>query len=173
MFRQYLQDSPDRSFMLLFHLCKDQNVVQVHYDNLFYYDGSEDVVHHSLKGSGAVGHSKKHYEGFKKAMVGAEGHLPFISRLDTYIIEIPLDVKFCEVPGSTELGDKFGNEKEGISVLNGYGIQRTIVLDQPEQTIFLFNEEHKGCYRRFGRLDLSSMQVFLQRDIQLSLFQWG
>ena len=129
MFRQYLQDSPDRSFMLLFHLCKDQNVVQVHYDNPFYYDGSEDVVHHSLEGSGAVGHSKKHYEGFKEATVGAEGHLPFISRLDAYIIETPADVQFCEIPGSTELGDEFGDEGKRVSVLDGYGVQCTVVLD--------------------------------------------
>jgi len=36
-----------------------------------------------------------------------------------------------------------------------------IVLDQPERTIFLFNEEHRGCYGGFGRLDLYSTQVFL------------
>jgi len=151
--------------MYLFHLHKDQDVIQVHYYDPFSYESSKDVIHHSLEGSRTVGHSKEHHERFEEATVGAEGHLPFISRLDTYIIEIPLDVKFCEVLSSTELGDKFGDEGEGISVLNGYGIQHTIVLDQPEQTIFLFNEEHKGCYRRFGRLDLSSMQVFLQGDI--------
>jgi len=50
--------------MLLFCLCKDQDVVQLHYDNPFHYDGSEDVVHHSLEGSRAVSHSEEHYEGF-------------------------------------------------------------------------------------------------------------
>ena len=112
MFHQYLQDSPDCSFMLLFHLCKDQNVVQVHYDNLFCYDGSEDIVHHSLEGSGAVGHPEKHYKGFEEAMVGAEGCFPFISGLDAYIIETPADVQFCEVSGSAELRDEFGDEGE-------------------------------------------------------------
>jgi len=92
MFRQYLQDSLDRSFMLLFRLCKDQNVVQVHYNNPFHYDGSEDIVHHSLEDSGAVGHSKKHYKGFKEAMVGVEDRFLFISGLDVYIIEIPADI---------------------------------------------------------------------------------
>jgi len=67
MFRQYLQDSLDHSFMLLFRLCKDQNVVQVHYDNPFCYDSSEDVVHHSLEGGRAIGHFKKHYKGFVRA----------------------------------------------------------------------------------------------------------
>jgi len=103
--------------MLLFRLCKDQNVVQVHYNNPFRYDGSEDVVHHSLEGGRAIGHPEKHYEGFKEATVSAEGCFPFISRLDTYIIETPADVQFCEVSGSAELRDEFGDEREQISVL--------------------------------------------------------
>ena len=122
MFHQYLQDSLDRSFMLLFYLCKDQNVVQVHYNNPFCYDSSEDVIHHSLEGSRAVGYSEKHYEGFEEATVGAEGCFPFISGLDTYIIETPVDVQFCEVSGSAELRDEFGDEGEQISVFDGYGV---------------------------------------------------
>ena len=122
MFHQYLQDSPDRSFMLLFHLCKDQNVVQVHYDNPLRYNGSEDVIHHSLEGGGAVGHPEKHYEGFEEATIGAESCFPFISRLHAYIIETPADVQFCEVSGSAELRDEFRDEREQISVLDGYGV---------------------------------------------------
>jgi len=114
-----------------------------------------------LEGGGTVGHSEKHYERFKEATVGVEGHFPFISRLDVYVIETLLDVEFCEVPGSAELGDKFGDEREGVSVLDGHSIQHMIVLDQLEQTIFLFNEEHRGYYEGFGRSDLSSIQVFL------------
>jgi len=94
-------------------------------------------------------------------VVGAEGHLPFISGLDTYVIETPSDIKFCEVPGSAELGDEFGDEREGVPVFDGYSVQRAIVLDQLEQTIFFFNEEHRGHYGGLGRSDSSSMQVFL------------
>jgi len=108
--------------MLLFHLCKDQNVIQVHYDNPFCYDSSEDVVHHSLEGSRAISHSKEHYEGFKEAAIGVGGHFPFIFELDAYIIETPADIQFCEVPGSAELRDEFGDERERIFVLDGYGV---------------------------------------------------
>jgi len=114
--------------MLLFHLHKDQDVVQVHYDNPFHYDGSEDVIHHSLEGSRAVGHSKEHYERFKEASVGAKGCFPHISGLDAYIIETLADIQFCEVLGSVELGDKFRDEGERI-FLDGYGVQSIIVLD--------------------------------------------
>jgi len=109
-----------------------------------------------LEGGGTVGHSKEHHKRFKEAMIGAEGYLPFISGLDTYVIETPLDVKLCEVLGSTELGDDFGDEGEGVPVLDGYGIQCVIVLDQPEQTILLFNEEHWGCNGGLGGSDSSS-----------------
>jgi len=62
-------------------------------------------------------------------MVGAEGHLPFVSGLDAYIIETPADVQFCKIPGSAELGDEFGDEKKRVSVLDSYSIQCIVVLD--------------------------------------------
>jgi len=115
--------------MFLLCLRKDQDVVQVYYYDPFSYDGSEDVVHHSLESSGTIGHSKEYYKQFEQATVGMESRLPFISGLDAYIIETPMDIEFCEVLGSTELRDEFGDERERISVLDGYGIQRTIVLN--------------------------------------------
>jgi len=63
-----------------------------------------------LEGSGAVGHSKEHHEGFKEAAIGVEGRLPLISGLDAHIVEPPPDVKFCKVLGSSELGDEFRDE---------------------------------------------------------------
>jgi len=118
--------------MFLFCLCKDQNVIQVYHYNPFSYESSEDIVHHSLEGGGTVGHFKEHHERLEETAVGAKGCLPFISGLDTYVIETPSDIKFCEVPGSAELGDEFRDERERVPVLDGYGIQHTIVLDQPE-----------------------------------------
>jgi len=114
-----------------------------------------------LEGSGTIGHSEEHHKRFEEAVVSIEGCFSFISGLDAYVIETPVDVKFCEVLGSAELGDEFRDEWEGVFVLAGYGVQHAIVLDQPEQTIFLLNEEYWGCYGRLGRPDLSSMQVFL------------
>jgi len=114
-----------------------------------------------LEGSGTVGHSKKHYKGFEEAVIGMEGCLPFISGLDSYVIETPSDVKLCEVLGSTELGDEFGDEGEGVPVLDGYGVQCAIVLDQPERAILLFNEEYWGCDGGLRGSDPSGTQVLL------------
>jgi len=114
-----------------------------------------------LEGGGAVGHSEEHYKGFEEAVIGAEGCLPFISGLDTYVIETLFDVKLCEVLGSAELRDEFGDEGERVPVLDGYGVQHAIVLDQPERTILLFNEEYWGCDGGLGGSDLSGTQVLL------------
>ena len=115
--------------MFLFRPCKDQNVVQVHYYDPFGYESSENIIHHSLEGSRAVGHSKEHHERFKEAAIGVEGRLLFISRFNAHIVEPSPDVKFCEVLGSMELGDKFGDEGERIPILDSHGVQCTIVLD--------------------------------------------
>jgi len=82
-----------------------------------------------LEGSRAVSHSKEHHEGFKEAAIGMEGRLPLISGLDVHIVEPPPDIKFCEVLGSSELGDEFRDEGERIPIFDGHGIQRAIVLD--------------------------------------------
>jgi len=58
-----------------------------------------------------------------------EGCLLLISGLNTYIIETPADIQFCEIPGSAELGDEFGDEGERVFILDSYGIQSTVVLD--------------------------------------------
>jgi len=114
-----------------------------------------------LEGSGTVSYSEEHYEGFEEATIGTEGCLPFVSGLDTYVIETPSDVKLGEVLGSAELGDEFGDEGERVPILDGYSVQRTIVLDQPERAILLFNEEHWGCNGGLGGSDPSGMQVLL------------
>jgi len=114
-----------------------------------------------LKGGRAVGHFEEHYEEFEEAVIGTEGCLSLISGLDSYVVEIPSDIKLGEVLGSAELGDEFGDERERVPVLDGYDVQRAIVLDQPERAILLFNEEHWSCNGGLGGLDPSGTQVLL------------
>jgi len=114
-----------------------------------------------LEDGGTVGHSEKHHKGFEETTIGMEGCLPLVSGLDSYVIETPSDVKLCEVLGSMELGDELGDEGEGVPVLDGYSVQRAIVLDQLERTILLFNEKHWGYDGGLGGSDPSSTQVLL------------
>jgi len=114
-----------------------------------------------LEGGGTVGHFKEYHERFEETVIGMEGCLPFISGLDSYIIETPSDIKLGEVLGSAELGDKLGDVGEGVPVLDGYSIQRAIVLDQPERAILLSDEEHWSCDGGLGGSDPSGTQVLL------------
>jgi len=102
------------------------------YHNAFYYEVSEDVIHHGLEDSWAVGHPKEHYSGFEQASVGSESHLPLVSGLNTDVVETPMDIQLGKVFSSTELGDELGDEWKGVSVLDCHGIECTIILNQPE-----------------------------------------
>jgi len=85
-----------------------------------------------LEGGWAVSHAKEHYQGFEQASIGPEGCLPLISRLNADIVEAPMDIQLGEVSGSAELQYEFGDQWEGVLILDYYGIERSVVLDQLE-----------------------------------------
>ena len=151
--------------MLLLCPSKDQDIVQIHHHNAFYYRVLEDVVHHGLESDQTIGHPKEHHQGFEHASIGLEGCLPLVSGLNTDVIETPMDIQLGEVSSSSELGHKFGDQWERILVLDRHGVECPIVLNQLEQAIFLLNEEYWSCHGRFGRVNSSGVQVLLQEGI--------
>ena len=66
-----------------------------------------------------------------------------------------MDIKLGEVSSSSELGHEFRDQWEGILVLDCHGVEYTIVLNQPERAILLFDEEHQSGHRGFRRANLS------------------
>jgi len=56
-----------------------------------------------LESSWTVSYIKEYYQGFKQLAVGIECSLPFISGLDTHVIEAPADIELGEVLGFMEL----------------------------------------------------------------------
>jgi len=121
---------------------KDENIIQVYYHYPFSDEVSEDVVHYCLEGSQTVSYSKEHHQRFEQAMVGMEGGLPLVSRLDAYVVETLADVQFSKVFGSGKLQDEFGNEGQEILILYHHRVESPIVLYQPERTVLLFDKEH-------------------------------
>ena len=67
--------------MLFQGLHEDEDVIQVYAYMSLHDKVLENVIHHGLEGSRAVGESKEHNQGFKESMVGAKGCLPFIAFL--------------------------------------------------------------------------------------------
>jgi len=64
-----------------------------------------------------------------------------------------MDVQLGKVFSSVELGHEFGDQWEGVFVLDHYGIECTVVLNQSERAILLFDEEHWGSHGGFGRVN--------------------
>jgi len=71
-----------------------------------------------------------------------ESHLPLISRLNVDVVETPMDIHLGKVFSSVELGYEFGDQWEGVFVLDCHRIEYTMVLNQPEQAILLLDEKH-------------------------------
>ena len=115
--------------MLFLYLDKDQDVVQIDHHNAFCYEISEDVVHYGLEDGQAISHPKEHYQGFEQALIGPEGCLPLISRLNADVIKTPTDIQLSKVPSPAELGHKLGDQWERVLVLDCHGIECTIVLN--------------------------------------------
>jgi len=61
-----------------------------------------------------------------------ENCLPLVSRLNGNIVETPTDIQLGKVSGSAELGHEFGDQWERVLVLDHYGVECSIVLNQPE-----------------------------------------
>ncbi|KAG5349048.1 hypothetical protein C0989_006393, partial [Termitomyces sp. Mn162] len=135
------QDEVHDPTVLLQHFGVDKDVVEVYAHYAFGNEVLEDIVHHCLEGSQAIGESKEHDKRFKQSLVGLEGGLLFVSLLDAHIVIAPLDIQFSEVLCTPEVIDEFRDEGEGVVVLHGHGIKNPVVLDQSEQAILLFDEE--------------------------------
>jgi hypothetical protein len=69
------------------------------------WQGGSSSISVILDWMGCVGMSKKHHQGFKEAMVGAESSLPLISFPHLNIIETPSDIQLSEILCPTELLD--------------------------------------------------------------------
>ena len=89
---QDLQYPSDYLLVLFLRLGEDQDVVQIDHHDILCYEVPEDVIHHGLEGGRTVGHSKKHYQGFKQTSIGPEGCLPLIPRLNADVVETPADI---------------------------------------------------------------------------------
>jgi len=138
--------------MLFFRLsgssfCVDGEIIHVNGHPPLGDFSTEDHVHHHLKGSGGIGQSEEHDRWFEEALWGEECRFPFISLFDTNIIVSPTYVKFGEEGAAGETINSLGNERGDIPVLLGLLVDRSVVLDQAELSVFLFNEEEVGGVR--------------------------
>lgn len=79
--------------VLLLHLRKDQNAVQV-YENEFVQHVVEEVIYQRLEDNEGVGECERHDKRVEMSQRGVKGHLPFIPLTDPRQIIGVAKVKF-------------------------------------------------------------------------------
>ncbi|KAG5734891.1 hypothetical protein E4T56_gene13754 [Termitomyces sp. T112] len=147
----------------------NEDVVKVHAHYTLHNEVLEDVVHHGLKGGGAIGETKEHNKWFEQPLVGLEGCLPFVSLLNAHIVVTPLDIQFCEVSRALEVVGEFEDEGKRVAILHYHGVEYLVVLYQLERAILFFDEEDWRSHWGLGWMDTTGVQVLLEEGIELIL----
>lgn len=140
MYSQDIQNSTNHFIVLFQYLDKDQNVVQIYYHNIFYYEVSKDVVYHNLEGSQAVSYTKEHHQRFKKFMVHTKGCLPLVPKFDMDIIETLTYIQLSKVPEILEFSNELKDQWEWVFVLDHEYVKVLVVLHQVERFFFLMRK---------------------------------
>jgi len=76
--------------MLLQCSSKDQDIIQIHYHDVFCYKILEDIIY--LKDGKTIGYTKEHYQKFKKFAVCIKGTFLLIIWLDPDIVRFPVNI---------------------------------------------------------------------------------
>jgi hypothetical protein len=125
----------------LFLSCVNGYVIHVNCDASSINEILEYGVHHSLKGGRRIGQAKEHYCRFKESFICDEGHLPPVFFFDKHLIVPPFDIHPSEQGAASQSVDWLGDEREWVVVLDGPGVHWSVVLNWPQFSVFLLNEE--------------------------------
>jgi hypothetical protein len=120
---------------------RDEDVVEVDHDVSRQNEVLEDVVYHHLEGGQGVGKAEVHHQQLKEPPVSMEHSLPFVTFPDPDIVETPLDIEFREELSSLQMVYKIVDQRVWVPILHGHHVKCLVVLDEPEGTVLLLNEE--------------------------------
>ena len=81
----------------------------------------------SLKGGRGVGKTKGHDQCFIQSVPGHEGRHRLMAVGDPDVIECRCNVELGEVLGRTQLGERFSNQREGVTVLDRNSVEGPVV----------------------------------------------
>src|SRR5260370_32569861 len=98
---------------------------------------TKDHVHHHLKGSGGIGQSEEHNRRFEEPFRGEECCLPLVSLFDVDVVVSPPYIEFSKEGATSESVDGLRNEWRYITIFLGPTVNRTVVLNWAEFSVFL------------------------------------
>lgn len=122
---------------------EDQDVVEID-ENLDVEEVSEDIVHEVLKCGRGVHEAEGHDETLEVSISSAEGSLPLVTLFDADEVvstaKVELGEDFCVLQAVEGLG----NEREGVSVLDGDFVEAAIVDAEAEGAVLFLDEEDRS-----------------------------
>jgi len=122
----------------------DQQVIEV-YSNELIEVLVHHVVHVSLPARWSVAKSEWHNLVLVQAVARDEGSHPFVSFLDSEVVEdsdnIELSIEFC----LCEMFECFLDKRDRVAVFDYEGIQCTVVHTDPKSSSRLAHNQDQGC----------------------------
>ena len=106
----------------------DTNVIHINFQPFFRYHIGKDVVHKGLECRWCVAKPKEHHCWFKKSQRGDKGGFPLVFFMNADVVIVPPDVEFHEEDGILHVVDEFWDEWQRVRILNGVGIEISVVL---------------------------------------------
>ena len=164
------EDTSESSLIFSNGVGGDQKVIHINVKPALVEFLTENLIHHCLEYGQWIAKSEEHDKWFKAALICDKGSFPFIAFLDLNIIVSPVYNEFGKDLCILDLINEFGDQREGITVLYGQGIEFPIVLNRSEITQLLFDEEEGGRNWQFRGTDATSLEVFFQEFIKFLLF---
>src|ERR1700722_19434542 len=164
------EDTSESGLVLSDGIGGDQEIVHIDMKPSFVEFFPEYFVHHCLERGWRIAEAEEHDEGFKTSTIRNEGCFPLISFFDPNIVISPTNVEFGEDVRILDLVYEFGDQRKGVTILHGQGIEFPVVLDRSEITRFLFDEEEGGGDRLFRRTDSTGFQILFKEFVQFLLF---
>ena len=89
---------------------------------------SKDMIHERLKCRRSITETKEHYGGFKEAEKSDECRFPLVFLPNANVVITPSNIKLGEQCGVLHIINQFWDEGERIPIVNGVGIEISIIL---------------------------------------------
>ena len=129
----------------------DPQVIHIDFEPTFSDHVSKDMIHECLKSRRSVAEAKEHYGGFKEAERSDECRFPLVFLPDANVVIAPSNIELGEQCGVLHIIDQLRDEGKGIPIVDGVGVEISIVLARSQGSVLLgHKEKQRGLWRFRG-----------------------
>ena len=122
-------------------------VIHVDLEPSFSDHVSENMIHEHLKSRRGIAEPEEHYGGLKEAKRSDEHCFPLVFLLDANVVVSPTNIELGEQCRVLHIIDQLRDEGERIPIVNGVGVEISVVLAQSQGSIlFGYEEKRRGLW---------------------------